>query len=220
MKHFNFEFYCTRQEDILDRFQQFQSHFWHDEHQWYTDYGSTRFSSIIHTVPYLVEDFKLKKPSIKYELNKSNKFDYVKRLILYYEACTDQCQYYFSNLTSLTMGCESKRMNISSGEQIFEFISFIINLSNLQHLSISHLTEENMEFLLGEIFKKSPKLSSLALGNFDMGLYLNNDKLRNYLNKMIKTLDISACHSFESLDEIRQFCEVFSNVKHTQISSY
>jgi hypothetical protein len=63
---FKFKFSCSYEDDILRKFEQFQTHFWHEEHHWYTDYEcdteckSLDYSAQIFTVPYISNTYVLK----------------------------------------------------------------------------------------------------------------------------------------------------------------
>ena len=54
--HFHFTFSLRNEEnDILNKFEQFQIDFWHKQHHWYTEY-----SAVIYIIPYLLDTYTLK----------------------------------------------------------------------------------------------------------------------------------------------------------------
>ncbi len=209
---FNFEFYYTRQQNVLGKFKRFQRDFWLKEHQWCIDYGFNDHYAIIQTIPSIRDEYRLSLYSIKYQLKKLNTFKNVKELDLCYESVTNQYEYYFPNVTSLILRRQWKNSNLPSSEQILEFLPSIVNLSNLEYLSISHLSVEHLIIILMEILKQAPKLSSLLLEDFDVKSFFKNNEICKYLNTMIRKLD-GNYYEFSTLNEVQQFCEIFSNIK-------
>lgn len=210
---FNFMFSSRPEDEILDNFKQFQNDFWHQQHHWYTDYAFNQKYAVIHTIPLIQNELYLTTSSIKYQLNKLNKFDNVKDLCLFYTVITNQSEYYFPNVTSLAMRQEFRREKGAREKIAFEFLPSIVNLSDLQYLLIFDLSVEDIMAILLVILRKTSRLLSLSLGCFDMESFIKNDELCKYLNKTIVALDLVDCYAFNSSDEVRQFCEIFSNIK-------
>ena len=50
---FNYDFWPTQNDTILDKFQKFQNHFWCEQHHWYTDISYYQNRVIIYTIPYM-----------------------------------------------------------------------------------------------------------------------------------------------------------------------
>jgi hypothetical protein len=105
---FKFKFAIFNQNEILDKYQQFQSDFWIKEHQWYTEclLGGTGISYIF-TIPYLTDSRIMWLKHVRH-WNKSinnniDTFNHVKRLGLFGEKLNQSYDFYFSNITSLTI---------------------------------------------------------------------------------------------------------------------
>ena len=215
---FNFEFYCYGKCHIVNKFQEFQSDFWLKEHQWYSDYGLCNDFAVFHTVPLIRGHYTLLTDLIEYQLKKSSKLDNDKELKLDFENTRSPCQYYFPSIISLTVHCSYKNDNILSEEEVFQSLLSVVNLSNLQHLSVEGFPSEDTAVILLKILKISPRLSSLSLDGSNLGFLFKNHQLKKYLNEKIRTLSCKYSPRLDTSDEVRQFCELFRNIEHLKYS--
>ncbi|CAF1289709.1 unnamed protein product [Rotaria sordida] len=107
---FRFNFHCDLEENkddaIVNKFKQFQSDFWQEEHHWYTEYVINKYSAWIYTIPYLSNKYVAHIDDIRYSnnlINNVNTFGNVADLTLDDDSPTKNCQFYFSNVTSLIL---------------------------------------------------------------------------------------------------------------------
>jgi hypothetical protein len=218
LKTFQFKFsYNVRHADptFLKMLLLFQCDFWHKKHQWKTEIMRDNDSLSIYTVPYLSNTFKLDRYVKKVGnnvLDNSTVFAKVTNLTLNYKQITKECSYRFSNVISLKL--------IHSDENFkpirnVEYLKNIIKLSNLKHFDISMCSQVILSGELLIILKQSPQLSSMTINPVDLTSIFNDDELCQYLNKMVKKLDLHETEycSLSDSDEVNKFCEVFSNVE-------
>jgi hypothetical protein len=211
---FKFKFTCryfTRNKTIEKKFKEFQSDFWCIQHHWYTEYSLSKNSASIYTIPYISNRYELTPYTERYcneFTNNVNVFDNVTDLIVVHDAITEKCQHYFSHVNSLTLVDFSIFNEDTLGE--IQLLKIVVNLFNIKHLTIKNTYEWRIpsHFLLTEILKETPQLSSLNINQHIFKSFIKNDELCDYLNKKIKILDVNGC-----LDEIEEFCEMFSNVE-------
>jgi hypothetical protein len=200
---------------IVKKFKGFQTSFWYEEHHWYTEYILKNDFARIYTVPYMLKKYELESTTKRYygELtNNANTFDNVTDLILNCDVINEKCDYKFSNVKSLTISDEYLRT-----EQM-EPLKRIVNLFNLKHLDVSeHRTIASSTVLL-EILKEAPQLSSMAINPGRLiSLCDDNIELANYLNKMIKNLEVHCTDicggKSDHFEEKEKFCRIFSNLE-------
>ncbi|CAF1170187.1 unnamed protein product [Rotaria sp. Silwood1] len=214
---FKFKFRCDcrfNNKIILKKFIHFQNDFWLKQHQWYTEYSFEKNFAFIYTIPYISNTFELGPNTKRFPnklTNNSNIFDEVTDLTLHNEVKKDQNQYYFSNVESLTLRIWEENQNQIN----IYYLKFIVNLSNLKHLNIYlyHKMLSSKELL--KILKESPKLSWITICPNNLKSLFIDDELCKYLNAMIKKLNIYpyTYSSFINLDELKRFCEIFSNIE-------
>jgi hypothetical protein len=133
----------------------------------------------------------------------------VENLMLFDDVFTGSNQYYFPNVTSLTV---FKKGNESLATQAFiQQLKCMMSLSHLVHFKFSS------ECILGllQIFREAPQLSSISTDQHILISLFNNRELCKIFNEKIKILDTGddSRHSFKNLNEIDRFCKVFSNVE-------
>jgi hypothetical protein len=241
---FNFRFFLwinTDYHNILNMLEQFQSDFWHQQHQWYTNYELNSLTAYIYTIPYVWNYYKLH-PNRKTfgisSINNLNIFNNVTDLLLFIEILDDQSKYYFRHVKSLILTNEQDpffdkflwyNRHSEKNNRRLKSIRTIVNLSNLEHLDIKSICNHISSNTLLNILKQTPKLSSLVMTKSKLMSFLTNDKLCFYLNKMIKILDITHYdHDFlinmsqfsedkfiESYQS-KEFCQIFANVEQLQ----
>jgi hypothetical protein len=211
---FKFRSYLDRRNQrnvIIDKFKQFQTDFWQEQHHWYTEYVVRDKSVFIHTIPYPSNKYQLEQNEIRHSNNIST-FVNVTDLTLYPSIFKENSQYYFSNVTSISFGRE--RFGFELTTEYIQYLKQIVNLSNLKHLDIMNSFKmENASTFL-ELLKETLQLSSMTINAKDLELCFQNEELCQYLNKMIKIL-----HTDLSKDiQLNQFCEIFFNLEHLNCS--
>jgi hypothetical protein len=150
-------------------------------------------------------------------INNIDTFVNVTNLTLYERTLTENCEYYFSNVTSLILALES---NKSVTIEHIEYLKMIINLYNLKHLCISNQYILNSSVLL-EIFKQAPRLSSLVINSLSLQSFFEDNELCKDLNKMIKKLHLEDIdNNLWNFDQVKQFCEIFSNIEYLECENY
>jgi hypothetical protein len=217
---FRYEYHGANKGNTMhEKWTQFQSGFWHKQHQWYTEYSLSKNSASIYTIPYISERFVLT-PYTRRCYNKlmsnTNTFDNITDLVIYPDAIKENCQYHFSNVMSLELGDSSAFADDSLlDEKQIESLKMIVNLSNVKDLKIWSKCKLKTPSVLLEILKQAPQLSAISIDKDGFTSLFENDELCKYLNKMIKNLKIwnSSKSSFNSSHETDQFCKIFSNIE-------
>jgi hypothetical protein len=89
----------------------------------------------------------------------------------------------------------------------------IVNLSNVTNLKILDTCQLVTPSIFLQILKKAQQISSLSIDPDYLQELFNNNELCNYLNKMIKKLEICfrEKNSFNNSDDLKKFCRIFSN---------
>ncbi|CAF1077237.1 unnamed protein product [Adineta steineri] len=217
---FKFKFfnsYRIGEYNILDRLKQFRTDFWYKQHHWHTEYVAYMSSILIYTIPY-TSDTYIAKPNIERYYNhlrtNSNVFDNVINLTLHQNKINDRNLNYFSNVVSLKL--EYFFLQLNNIEQL----KMVVNLSNVQHLTISDTCQIQDTYSFLRILQEMPQLSSLAIQINYILTFFNDDTLCNYLNNKIKKLDINGYpyYTLKDSTELIRFGELFSNVE--QITCY
>ncbi len=72
-------------------------------HSWFTEYSFSQSSAHIYTIPYIFKEYLLSSTCIRSCQNSINNFDNVINLMLFDGVFSGSSQYYFSNVTSLTV---------------------------------------------------------------------------------------------------------------------
>ena len=227
---FKFKWYIefhNQNDDVLNEFQQLQTDFWLEQHHWFTNYELYSKSAIIYTIPYISNKYHLVPIINGYSnpsMNSSNIFNNVTDLTMVIEAITNNVQYYFPNLKSLKLLNKHALVNERIRSQLelkhIEYLKVIINLSNLKHLFIPRYIQIESPSIMLQILKEAPQLSSLKLDVFILIPFFDDDQLCEYLNKMIKKLDISSDvgYSFINSKTRDLFCKRFLNLEQLQCS--
>ena len=217
LNKFKFNFSCNRKKykkKILCKlFKQFQNDFWCKQHQWYTEISLEKSLIFIYTIPYLSKNYILGLNTKRFPNTSINPFDQVINLTLNQGFVPGNSKYYFSNIELLALVNSDNNQNLID----INYLKIFVNLSNLNHLNIERYERILTSSLLLEILKESPQLSQITMNSSDLMLLLNenDDELCEYLKKMIKKLNIyeRSQPSFNNSDEIKKFCEIFSNIK-------
>jgi len=207
--------------DIVDKFRQFQTDFWHQQHHWYTEWIFNKDTGLIYTIPYISNEYEITpytKRSYNESFNNASTFLNVTDLTLCPEALSDTYQYHFPNVKSLRL--QKGRANDSDVYPFFkpkhvQCLEMIVNLRNLTHLDISFGCQWKSSSVLLQLLQEVPCLSSLKIDKGTLFSLFNNRALCECFNKMIKKLDITDPYSSRLLDvsEIVKLCQVFSNMQ-------
>ncbi|CAF1347693.1 unnamed protein product [Adineta steineri] len=223
LRVFNFYFshsYSTDSyNDILNKFQQFQSNFWSKQHQWHTNYEIHNGLASIYTIPYVWNQYTL--VTSNSNSGNLNGFDNVTELTLSQMAIKDNSSYYFNNVKSLKLINEYQSGKNPDEHKLqkeqIKFLNNIVNLSSIKHLKIpssDHVLSSSS--LLLEILKELPYVSSLQIDKRDLILFVKDHELRKYLNTKITTLYLYnyKCYGdFIKSDEVDLLLESFSNLE-------
>jgi hypothetical protein len=223
---FRFMFhYLLQDEDdyISDELQQFQSDFWHRQHQWHTECVRYKSKAFIYTVPYISKEFMVKPYSKRYSnasINNDNVFHKVIDLTLYMEVIADTCEYHFPNSRSLLLenipGNDYSHYEFPFVEtKHIQHLKMIVNLCNVTHFGLSKRCRVESASILLHLLKEAQNISSLAMHKDNLFPLLHNHELCECLNKMIKKLDITGggIYSFLDLNELQALGLVFSNME-------
>jgi hypothetical protein len=220
---FQFKFQISRQEDdddIHDKFKQFHTAFWQEEHHWSVEYILRDYSAEIYTIPYILNTYTLTNDLIRYSnklIDQLNTFDNVTDLIIYDQGITKNFPYRFSNVISLTLHPFTHKWNKNDNSLLRKYIEslkMIVNLSNIKHLDISNDHQMEISSVLLEILKEASNSSSIKIAPHILKSLLDDNDLQKYLNKMIRKLSISgySLYIFSESTRIKQFCNIFSNI--------
>ena len=182
---------------ILEEFKQFQGNFWTEQHHWYTAIDWKRFEATIFTVPYfcsyncytLTSDTELS-CNDSFVL-RSKLFDNVRNLKISPSAAVKHPYLQFSNVTSLTLEEEDFWSKYFYRLRAIDSIGTLKNVVNLFKLEEIHIAKDGAmrsPFILLEIFKEAPYLSSISIYSATLIALLENYELYEYFNKMITKL--------------------------------
>jgi hypothetical protein len=224
--HFSFNSYAGYENIVLNKFPLFQTSFWHTQNHWYINHEINSDLAFIYTVPYILNKYRLTSNRNNYwsPFFSSDIFSNVRHLELPIYIITNikNSQYYFRNVESLELtNIYDPTGRTSNGKftlEIEHIASFktIINLSNIKHLNIWYNANLKSSFVLLEILKEAPQLSSLDLETGTLLSFLRNDELCEYLNKMIKRLKINTNrnNNMNKFGDIGLFCKTFANLEY------
>ncbi|CAF3071085.1 unnamed protein product [Rotaria sp. Silwood2] len=226
LNSFKFKFIYLRTDDddydiIIDKFEQFQSSFWQEEHFWNTEYVLNKHLAYVYTIPYVSNTYMLTPYTNRYGkklINNLNIFKNVINLTLDQKIIREKCEFYFPNVESLTLENESDTLTYDDNCFLYiehvQLLKTIVNLINLKHLYVSSICKIDMLSVLLEILKQSLQLSSLTIDPFILSILFNDNELCRYLNKIIKKLEIYKEHDdiLYEFNTIPKFCQVFSNL--------
>ena len=204
---FKFHLHTRRHRQIIsEKFRQFQTDFWQNRH-WYTEYITRDRSAFIHTIPYPFKKYQLDSSKCRHS-NGTNSFVHVGHLTTSLLLFNEVYQDYFPNVTSINLSTLRYRSFLT--HQDILFLKQIVNLSNVKHLEIiTSLRIDDLSILL-ELFKQTSQLSSMNINAKNLQLFCQNEEVCQYLNRMIRMLEIALWTN----TQLERFCEIFSNVEH------
>jgi thiol-disulfide isomerase/thioredoxin len=207
--------------DILDKFGQFQTEFWHQQHHWYIECTCNKDEALIYTLPYIWNTYEITQYTKRYynpSVNNVNTFTKITDLTLCPEAIINPYHYYFPNVESL------KLENIPVGDNCvysllntkhIECLKTIVNLCHLTHLDISSECRLKSPYIMLQLLREAPYISSLKINKDALFSLLNNDQLCECFNQRIKKLDFISFDDTTYLgsNEIAKLCRIFSNME-------
>ena len=209
LNSFKFKFhFCIRRHvrNALEKSRQFQTDFWQDK-QWYTEYSLRDGSVFIHTIPYPFKKYQLEVNNHRHS-NGTNSFVRVRNLTIELASFNEDYQDYFPNVTSINLSTSRYRSLLT--HQDVQFVSKIVNLSNVKHLEIRNTVRINDLSILLELFKQTSRLSSMAISSKNFQLFCQNEEVCQNLNRRIRMLEIP----FWNTIQLDRFCQIFSNLEH------
>jgi len=197
-----FNFTCeysdfTDHNEIQTIFQQLQTDFWLNEHQWYTDCILSDKFSTIYTIPYPYTSYTLPSFPDTYfnqTIDRSNPFTKVEHLEIHLNPLMYQYSCYFPYLTSI------KISQLCLDENYFNLLKTIVNFTNINNLSIASNCKFEQPLILLEIVKQSSNLSTLSIHHDTLLPLLVDDQLCAYLSKMIKKLVLFTNKNYEDFE--------------------
>ncbi|CAF0997841.1 unnamed protein product [Adineta steineri] len=203
---------------MLNRFQQFQTHFWSKQHHWHTNYEIDNDSSSIYTMPYVWNKYRLVTSTNNYGNFKG--FDKVTELTLSLMTIKARTPYYFKNVKSLELINEhlsdTHQDEYKLQKEQIKFLNNIVNLSNIKHLKFPEPYDVLSSSLLLEILKELPYVSSLEIDKGSFILFVKGHELCKYSNTKITTLylyNYNRCDAYIKSDEVDALLETFSNLE-------
>ncbi len=221
---FKFKFSLDIEDEdhvILDKFQQFQTKFWHHEHHWYNEYVLHTHRALIYTIPYMSNEYEIATDTKRY-FNKSfdsaTTFAKVTDLTLNNEEMTNSGEYYFPNAKSLRLSNTRVDENHDYPylkTKHIKCLKTMVNLPNLICLEIQSECRWKSPSVILQLFKKASNLSSLTVNKTTVFAMFKNRELRKYLTKIIKRLDIGTYNDVEYLDsnESAKMCKILRNME-------
>jgi hypothetical protein len=221
---FKFKFSLDIEDEdhvILDKFQQFQTQFWHHEHHWYTEYVLSTHRALIYTIPYMSNEYEIATDTKRY-FNKSfdsaTTFAKVTNLTLNNEEITNSGEYHFPNAKSLRLSNTRVDENHDYPylkTKHIKCLKTMVNLPNLICLEIQSECRWKSPSVILQLFKKASNLSSLTVNKTTLFAMFKNRELCKYLTKIIKRLDIGTYYDVEYLDsnESAKMCKILCNME-------
>ncbi|CAF4920113.1 unnamed protein product [Rotaria sp. Silwood1] len=195
---FRFRFGTLDRNEIIRKYENFQTDFWIKEHQWYTEclLGEQILSQIF-TIPYLNDTRPMCLKYVRHfytRIDHSKTFDNVTDLYLTSEELMTSNGFYFPNIRSL----------------------IIHSLPVFANEKIPLCSQTTGSTILLMILKEAPNLSSLNIFNCAIDILKNNKEICQYTNKMIKKLQFcvySQSNPCQKPNDISSIHKVFSNVE-------
>ncbi|CAF1473546.1 unnamed protein product [Adineta ricciae] len=217
---FQFMFICScyrNRDEIIDKFQAFQTDFWQKQHNWFIEYSVIGDKALIYTIPFAPNMDILKRHREIYRHNfkdNVNTFVNVRKLALDEEMLTNKCKAYFPNVTSLELRMNLESLSIEQTERLVK----IVNPFHVKFLDISHVDNRNSSLLL-KLFDQMPQLSGLSVARRAIAAFLNDDELCKYLRKVqrLHVMEYGWWITEDDLFQRNKFYEVFSNIKHLRL---
>lgn len=209
---------------ILEGFKQFQSNFWTEQHHWFTAVDLKEREANIFTVPYFCRyDYTLTSDTELFcddsLVLRSKFFENVRNLEISPNAAVKHPYLKFSNVILLTLEEDedfwSKYFYRLRAIDPIEPFKNVVNLLKLEEIHIAKDGAMRSPFILLEIFKEAPHLSSISIYPATLIALLDNYELYEYFNKMITKLFFYHKESDWSIsfDKYERIWKIFSNIE-------
>lgn len=213
LKSFQFIFgsYCrgSLRDVTIKQLKCFQTPFWFDEHQWFTECVVDTHSVVIYTVPYADNVYRLTLSTEKYSNmpngNRLHTFDRVSDLTVCSNIIEEQSpRDFFANITQLKLDrSNSHQLTYDYVQLLKEFLSF----NHVKHLDISAYDTIELS-AVKDIFQLAPKLFSLTFHPSIWLMLSDDEQLCEYFTRQITVLNVS----LNQID-VKQLCRVFANLE-------
>ena len=220
LNNFQFKFRIglkDKNDAVVDKFLQFQTDFWHQQHHWFTEYALNKNEGYIYTVPYVPNEFDITQDTKRYynELNNNvETFANVTDLTLNFDVVNYTGKYYFSNVKSLRLTYDRVHNFHPKETKQIEYLKRMVNLNSITHLEISSKSQWNSPSMMLQILKETVHLSSLKIDQVWLKVLYTCPELCSHLAKMIKKLDFRSA-TFQVFDfwKTETICQTFSNLE-------
>ncbi|CAF1188264.1 unnamed protein product [Rotaria sp. Silwood1] len=195
---FRFRFGTFDRNEIIRKYEDFQTNFWIKEHQWYTEclLGDQILSQIF-TIPYLNDTRSMWLKYVRHfntRIDHSKTFDNVTDLHLPGEELLTSNGFYFPNIRSLV----------------------IHSLPVFANEKIPLCSQTTRPTISLEILKEAPNLSSLNIYNCAIDILNTNKEICRYTSEMIKKLQFcvySQPNPCQKPHDVSSIHKVFPNVE-------
>ena len=178
---------------------------------------------MFYTIPYISGYFRVWRFLGRYScrsIDESDKSINVKCLSLHHTVVTQNSQFYFPNVKSLTLeNCDDSKYDVNCLLKLEDVIVLkgMVNFYNIETLNIFGYCRIDSSSILLQILKEAPKLSEIAVDQCILHTIYADWELCEYLTKMIKKISLTNRHDFAfNNDEIIQFSKIFSNIEHAR----
>ena len=212
---FHFVYYHYRQRnDAISMFQQFQTDFWHREHQWFTEYVINKTNIFIYTLPNPIDSYDLLQSWERFPTIHKNSFDNIRSLSINPKQKLQKYHFYFPKIEKLNILLEETDEQIISKTDIQQLKS-IINFAHIKHLYIERCFTFENPF---DLFEQMPNLRELSLTQNLLASFLECSPLCEYLQSRIRILKILQYDSnpytiFDHVEILVKFQKIFNNVE-------
>lgn len=223
----NFRFRLTTNhrshlQQIYKRFHRFQRKFWLEDHQWYTECLIKNRRPIIYTNPYPSECGPIPLTSKRYTnplIDHSQTFKHVHDIVLSPNDLFEHGDYYFPNVTSLTITRSLQVSTENEEERVLECLMNLMNFTHLKHLEFPLDCQIQRPSLLFRILELAPQLSSFRTKPCLFNLLENQPIASRYLNGKIRKLDLTIYtrHSCRKLPSVQSVYQLIPNLEQLTI---
>ncbi len=223
---FRFKFGILDQNEIVKKYEEFQSDFWIVKHQWYTECLLAEGSmSYIFTIPYPSDTQYMWLKCVRYSntlIDNSKTFDNVTCLYSPGEELMKSNGFYFPNNRSLITKPLPVIDNEDDEQRFIRSLKRTMNLSKLKHLEIPICCQTKRPTILLKILKEAPHLSSLSIHDCAIDILKTNKEICRYTSEMIKKLQfcIHSCpHYCDKPCDVSSVHEAFPNIEEITFSA-
>ena len=209
-------------QQIFKIFHRFQKKFWLEQHRWYTECSIKKRYLIIYTNPYPSECGPIPLTSKRYYnslIDHSRTFKHVHNLVLSPNDVFEHGDYYFPNITSLTITRSLHSSTENDEERVLECLMKLMNFTHLKHLDFPLDCQTQRPSLLFRILELAPQLSSLRTKPCFFDLLQSQPTASRYLNGKIRKLDLAAHshHSCSRLPSVHSVYQLIPNLEQLTI---